>query len=279
MGIFALRKSSESGQILLVVVLAAVISLTVGLAAVSRTVTNSRITNDEADSQKALSAAEAGVEQLVSNPQASLNVSFNNNSNVSATTTSISGQEILLNGGNVIDQDDGIDIWLSDYDTYDDKWSGNLIIYWSDDSDSTACDGASVNSTALEIYLVYGTDFNNPDTDRYAYDPCASRRTSNGFSVVTNNTTTSILGKTFNHSVTIPVSDGIVARVTPLYADTRIAVRGYTSGNVPQDLPAQGSIIESTGTAGDASRKVRVFQGYPKLPNEFFSYNLFVPSP
>ncbi len=272
-----LPKSSEKGQILLVVVLAAVISLTVGLAAVSRTVTNSRITNDEADSQKALSAAEAGVEQLVSNPQASLNVSFNNSSNVSATTKSVAGQEILINGGNVVDQDDGVDIWLSTYSTYANQWSGNLKIYWSDDSDSTACDGGSVNSTAIEIYLLTGSS-TSPTTIRYAYDPCSSRQTSTGFSAVTDNAKTTILGEDFNHSVTISVTTGIVARVTPLYADTRIAVRGYTSGNIPQDLPSQGSIIESTGTAGNASRKVRVFQGYPKLPNEFFTYGLFVPS-
>ncbi|TXG76513.1 hypothetical protein E6Q11_04610 [Candidatus Dojkabacteria bacterium] len=274
-----LPKSSEKGQILLVVVLAAVISLTVGLAAVSRTVTNSRITNDEADSQKALAAAEAGVEQLVSNPQASLSVTFNNSSNVSATTTSVSGQEILINGGNEVDQDDGVDIWLSDYSTYNNKWSGNLKIYWSDDPNSTACNGtSSANSTALEIYLVYGASSADPSTSRYTYDPCSARQTSTGFSAVTDNATTTILGETFNHSVTIAVSSGIVARVTPLYADTRIAVRGYTSGNIPQDLPSQGSIIESTGKAGTASRKVRVFQGYPKLPNEFFTYGLFVPS-
>src|SRR3990167_7914471 len=73
MGIFRKNSSQKrparppAGQILLIVVLAAVVSLTVGLSAISRTITNTRVTTEEANSQKALSAAEAGIEELLSN--------------------------------------------------------------------------------------------------------------------------------------------------------------------------------------------------------------------
>ena len=52
-----LQKEIEKGQTLLIVVLVMVISLTVGLSVVSKTITNLRTTTEEADSAKALSAA------------------------------------------------------------------------------------------------------------------------------------------------------------------------------------------------------------------------------
>src|SRR5690242_8662448 len=55
----------EAGQALLIVVLVMVIALTVGLSLASRSITNLRNSTDEANSQAAFSAAEAGVEQAV----------------------------------------------------------------------------------------------------------------------------------------------------------------------------------------------------------------------
>lgn len=280
---FPRNHNPQSGQILLVVVLAAVVALTVGLSVVSRTITNTRITTDEADSQKALSAAEAGVERLLSTGGSSQTTTFGNDSRFSATSTNISGEQILVNGGNEIDQDDGVDVWLSDYEPtqYANKWSGNLRVYWASNSQTDCTENA-----ALELVLITGSDVASAAVTRYAFDPCSTRRSGNGFSptsvsdpnqITTSNT--NILGQDFNYYVTIPVTSGFIMRIVPLYADTRIAIRGYTSGNQPQNLPSQGKLVESTGTAGDATRKVRVYQGYPKLPTEYFPYSLFVPSP
>ena len=47
------KKQGQKGQILLMVVLATVITLTVGLSAISRTITNTRVSTEEANSQKA----------------------------------------------------------------------------------------------------------------------------------------------------------------------------------------------------------------------------------
>ena len=58
-------KNSQKGQVLLLVVLASVIALTVGLAAISRSITSTRISTEESNSQKALSAAEAGIEEQI----------------------------------------------------------------------------------------------------------------------------------------------------------------------------------------------------------------------
>ena len=58
---------SQKGQALLIVVLAMVVALTVGLSVVSRSITNLKNSQQEIDSQKALSAAEAGVELAIKN--------------------------------------------------------------------------------------------------------------------------------------------------------------------------------------------------------------------
>ncbi|MEK9208075.1 MAG: hypothetical protein AAB922_06315 [Patescibacteria group bacterium] len=272
--------SRQGGQILLVVVLAAVISLTVGLSVASRVVTNTKVATDEADSQKALSAAEAGIDQLVKDKtKTNSSISFGNNSSVIANNIALSSAQLPVNGGNVIAQDDGADIWLSTYPNYTNQWTGNLKIYWTDNS-TTDC----TKNAALEIVLIAGA-VANPDMDRYVYDSCGTRRTSNHFTNPTTvNPAKTILGKKYTHSVFIPVfapnsTPGIIARVIPLYANTSVAIEGYIPNSTvtTKILPAQGSIIDSTGIAGNATRKVRVFQGYPKLPAEYFPYSLFLP--
>src|SRR3990167_4715556 len=101
-------KNNQKGQILLVVVLAAVVALTVGLSAVSRTITNTKVTTEEANSQKALSAAEAGIEELISNAStlATGQKNLSNNSRYEAGVTPIASQDILINNGATILKDD-----------------------------------------------------------------------------------------------------------------------------------------------------------------------------
>lgn len=265
MGIFT--RSSEKGQILLIVVLAAVISLTVGLSVATRTITNTRISTEESNSQKALSAAEAGLEQLASDTSiVASGESFTRNlgdANFSAKAISVSGAEIVINGGNTIIQDDGVDIWLSDYPTYASPKNLTLTLFWNDPTPT--------NCTAIEYVLISGTPA-APVLTRNAYDACAGARV-NGFSPVqiVNRT---IQGVSFNRSAVVPViTSGLIARVIPLYNNTPIGV----TVNPPQVLPAQGYVIESVGTAGETSRKVRVYRGFPKLPTEYFPYSLFQP--
>ena len=52
----------QKGQILLLVVLVMTIALTIGLSLATRTITDIRTTTEEENSQRAFSAAEAGIE-------------------------------------------------------------------------------------------------------------------------------------------------------------------------------------------------------------------------
>ena len=273
------RIDSQKGQILLVVVLAAVISLTVGLSVASRVITNTKVAKNETDSQKALSAAEAGIDQkLKTGGAGNLSINFGNNSSVLTKPITLLGSQILVDAGSTINRDDGADIWLSDYGagtspTYANPWSGDIIVYWKDNS-PTDC----TQNAAIEIAVISGSSIANSSMARYAFDSC-TRTPANSFTASSDSSVPkTISGITFDHSAKISIFSGYIARIVPLYANTIIAIEGYQAGSTqPKILPAQGTVIESVGTAGNATRKVKVFQGYPKIPTEYFPYSLFLP--
>ena len=259
-----LSRSSERGQVLLVVILAAVISLTVGLAAVSRTITNTKVSTEEENSQKALSAAEAGIEELAGNAAllSTGEKQLSNQATFNANATAVSGTQVLVNGGATISRDDGADIWLSTYPTYASQWTGTLSIYWTR-NDATTCS----NNAAMEIVVISGNQ-TSPTLNRYTVDPCSR---GNNFTSVTAGSH-SVLGVNFQYKYTLPaVTSGFIARVIPLYANTVIAAEGSPP------LPSQGSVIKSTGAAGNTKRTIQVFKGYPRVPIEFFPYSIFLP--
>lgn len=271
------RRQGEAGQILLIVVLASVISLTVGLAAISRSVTNTRISTEEANSQKALAAAEAGVEEQLNranlaNTAAITDRQLSNKSEFDATVDSVDGTQVPINNGLPISQDDGADIWLSDYPSFTNPRSPNLTIMWNAPTGSDPC-----VAPAMEVAVIYGADRNNPSMGRYAADPCSSRRSDNRFTNAGGSSSITYGGKTYNFQFTYNIgliNSGYIARVIPLYANAGSMGVRVNNG---VGLPPQGFVIDSTGSAGNAVRKVKVFQGYPRVPVEFFPYNLFLP--
>jgi hypothetical protein len=267
-----LRSTRESGQILLIVVLAAVISLTVGLSVASRVITNTRTTTDQVNAQKALSAAEAGVEQSLKSFSASSGTFTGTNNKYTATPQQIKNSQFLVNGGNLVAQDDGADIWLSDHDPV--KWvnqrNATLRIYWKIDSSCT-------KTPALELIVLSGA-VANPDLHRYVYDTCG--RVTATPDTANNADGKKISGITFDRYAQVDVQNGLLARVIPLYTSATVGVELFNYQSVPNAIsnpPVQGYLIESTGQSGNVTRTLRVFQGFPKLPTELFPYTLFIP--
>ena len=172
----------ERGQVLLIVVLAMVVVLTIGLAVASKSIIGLRTSTEQAESQKALSAAEAGIEQLLkTSVDTTLSGSLSNNTTFSTVATQISGTSFLLNGGSLISRNDGTDVWLSDYSNdpsliYLNQWSGTLTLRWGDNSG--AC-----NNAALEVVVISGTKA-APVLTKYAVDPCQDRANTNHFTYV-----------------------------------------------------------------------------------------------
>jgi uncharacterized protein (UPF0333 family) len=280
-----LKILNQKGQALLIVVLVMVVALTVGLAVVSRSVTNLRNSQQEVDSQKALSAAEAGIEQAIKSGVVASNRTVSTTTTYDTAINTVSGTaEFLLNGNNKVSQDDAMYIWLTPYSADStklfrdqDRWGGSLDIYWG--NSPIAC-----NNAALEIAVVSGNRA-VPVVKRYTYDPCSpgglDRASKNNFPQPTSIPGGhSISGITLYNKITIPggITNGFLVRVVPLYTDSHIGVLGTPSVVGGPSLPSQGTIITSIGTTDkNVKRKLAVFQGYPELPAELFPFSLFWP--
>lgn len=279
-------RKSESGQILLVVVLIIIVSTTIGLSIASRTITSIRTSTEEAESQKALSAAEAGIERAIqgNTPIAVEGSNPSNNSSYSTSFTQIQSSTFLVNGGNLIPKDEGSDIWFAEHDS-----NGNPILatalspnfvflYWG--SSSEAC-GTSTAPAAIQAIVV--TSDGEAVTHRFAYDPC---NRGNNFAAPDTGSF-NIGGKTFmyatpqggqNDLVSGGIKKIVFIRVIPIYKDAVVGVStcNRAGNNCPSPLPSQGYIITSTGTSGAANRKITVFKGYPQTYLPYLSYGLFV---
>lgn len=261
----------QQGQVLLIVILVLVVSLTVGLSVITRTITNIRTSEEEARSQQAFSAAEAGIEKLLNTNTPTTTGQLSNEASFQASSTVVQGNTFLVNNGNPTLKNDGVDIWLSTYPGYSDpRFSGTLTIYWGSSTD--VCDPSPTLNTraALELVLISGTS-STPVTTHYAVDPCSSRASTNNFSTSIQSGGT-LNGREFAHRYSFAITNGLVVRIVPLYANTVLGVSGNGTA-----LPSQGEVIESTGTSGQAQRKITVYKGYPKIPVEFFPFVLFSP--
>ncbi len=263
----------QEGQTLLIVVLVMVVSLTIGLSVVSKSITNVKTSTEEANSAQALAAAEAGIQKTIQiNTSIGSPESFSNSANYKTNLISALTSELPLNGGNIIPQDEGIDLWLMPHNpdgslnTTASRWSGDLTIYWGDTN--VGCDEA-----ALEIILVRGnpSDPSTINSRKYAVDPCDSRAGGNGFGKPDKvSPPYTLSGKSFNFKNVIGVSDGALARIVPIYKNANIAVSGA-------NIPSQGSVIVSTGASSEVQRRLSVFKGFSFLPIEYFSYGILSP--
>lgn len=281
-----ITKEGQRGQMLLIVILTMVVALTVGLSLVSRTITNLKISKQNEESQRALQAAEAGVEKALQSAGATtLSGQFSNNntgaSSFNTTITSADGTNLLLNNGDEVDQDTGVDIWLSDYPSYQNSKSPTLTVYWG--TSQNTCSGSGdfvvpaveiavlsvVNPTGslsdpanlrLSKYIVEGS------TGVTSCTRVSGAATPGGGGTVTDKTGRSV---TFKSSYTLPsITNGLIMKVIPLYNSAKMGVVSSVA------LPAQGSLIESVGKSGDTARKVIYFQAYPQLPVEVFPYSI-----
>jgi hypothetical protein len=265
-------KKFQSGQSLLIIVLVLVIALTVGLSVAVRTTTNLRTSAESESSERAFSAAEAGIEQsLQTNNSVSL-TTLSNNASFETTVSALAGSGFSLNNGSSVLKDESVDLWLSTYPDYTSPWNGQLSINWGSAQDSCNPIESNNSQAALEVVVISGTK-QNPRTTSYLLDPCASRASANNFEYVATPGDT-IDGKAYASKKTITVASGLIARIVPLYAPSLIGVQ---KGSADPDLPSQGSIVTSIGTSDNTKRKIITFRGYPKLPTELFPFIFFSP--
>jgi hypothetical protein len=283
-----LRIKSQAGQILLIVILATIIASTIGLSLISRSITSIRTSTEEAESQKALAAAEAGIERAIQD-NVPVNVSKPGvpGSNIPSYDTlvePVNGATFLLNGGNLIPKDEGVDVWFIDhlddgainYGTYlSSAHPDSLKLFWGSSADKSCADTDGPAAIEAIIITRAQTYPNEIKSYRYAYDICSSDRKNNFTSPTAENSANLFGGVTFtlrtpDASLANGLSDVILMRVIPIYKSVAIGISATPS------LPRQGYRITSTGTSGQSNRQIRVFKGWPQTYLPYLSYGLFV---
>lgn len=276
-----MRKKSlydSRGQVLLVVVIVMVVALTIGLSIASRTITNLKLSRQNEDAQKAFQAASAGIDRYINQagcgasgcPQVTQTLSTGQ---VATTVKDLQGNTLFLNNGEYVDQDRGIDLWLSTYPTFTSPFTGTINIYWGigGTGGQSCSETGTLSSPALEVLILTGST-TSPVLTKYVYDDCTARRTgANGNNFTdptgTGGSVNGISGITFLYNTgPITITNGLIAKVIPIYNSTKIAVVGSGA------LPPQGKVIESVGSAGDTKRKIIYYESYPQIPNEIFPY-------
>jgi hypothetical protein len=291
--------SVRSGQALLLVLLSMTVILTVTLSVASRSVVDVATTTYEENAMRAFSAAEAGVEQalltgLGGSEVIDTQVTFDTTVTTPSAVNSFNYPALLSSGESAV-------FWFVSHDsdgnlscTAGDCLTMNVIsnLCWGEPGTYTASDAPAVE---LTIYYdddpqegVASGDFSNTEVVREAYDYFALSR-GNGFNdgpvsyEDDSDGSCEIDGKTYSFSATnlqlipprlnVPCrSDSgclLMAKVMLLYSGAgdphSVGMEVQQTGGT--QLPAQGMLIESIGEAGESTRKVRVFQGYPELPD------------
>lgn len=270
-------KKYQEGQILLISLLVLVIALTIGLSLATRSISTLHTTSAEENSQRAFSAAEAGIERaLTATTNYTYSAPLDNRSAYRATVNVLAGNAVPLNNSGQVLKDDPIDVWLSNYPDYTIPWTGDLSVYWGNATDNCTQSESTNTMAALEIILISGSKF-SPVIDHYAFDPCnginnssgINRKNVNHFSDVSPGGP--IAGRNFAYKANVTVSNGLLARIIPLYAGAYISVSGATP------LPPQGTVITSVGSSGNTQRKIITYRSFPQAPVEFYPYLIFSP--
>lgn len=295
-GVYALRTQNaqalliQSGQALLIVVLSLAVVLTVVLSILARSVTDIKISTGGEESLRAFSAAEAGIETSLNSLIIGESSGDLGGATFTASVTEVGeGSDTFASPASLFSGETST-FWFVAHDA-----SGNLVcdlanncftgtyidVCWGKDGTASG----APDTPAMEAAIVYATTAGNYATLRIARetaDPYSARSPANSFSAVTDTNCT--IGqeiyefrKRINFS-TIGIDPPGAANyaddpnelqfmvVRLLYNQSESHSVGIaTSGEL---LPAQGNLVESLGTSGEANRKISVFQGFgePPLP-------------
>lgn len=260
------KKALQQGQILLITIMLLATAITVVLTTAFIGQTDTKITKLEADQQKALAAAEAGVEAAL---KSGTNVNISDLQLGSTGTANVSsfGADQRFVTPSAINANGEYTYYVADYNTttgFDNSWIYPLRIYYGTQN-GTDCS----SDLALDISLIY----DNPAIVKklVAIDSASGFPdiAAGAAGVAGNN----FAGTTTNFACrTDPVdlsayTNAKVLIIRVLKQNTQLGFESTTS----TPLKAQGKLVTSEAkTAAGASKKIQLFQSYPQIPAEFF---------
>lgn len=248
------------GQAALIMVLVMMVSSTIALSVVQRTIQEIDLSTTEESAAKALQAAESGVEQglrtLVDGDTTNLEGS---NYSVQVETTGSDGylSETDLAKGNTVE------IPLTGGGVF----PTSVDVYWTDTTDLDEDPDAAIEIIKYQQYSA--TDYR---VATLAYDPDAVRRGTNGFSAPTTPGGTA-LGTSFGSRINVPIqAEDKIIRIRTVYNRAKIGLVPQPAGT---QLPTLQYRIVSTGqTDQGIVRKIEVIRDVPSLP-QYFDFSLY----
>jgi Tfp pilus assembly protein PilX len=242
--------SKSSGQALLIIVLIMAVGLTIGLAVVSRSVSNIKISEQTEEASRAFSAAEAGIEEaLKSLTIGTFEGELTSESRYKTTVVMVGEgvQQFIFPQEIQVDKPETV--YLARYNT-----DGTLTQFYTGNSIDVCWNG----NAAIEASLYYNSG--GYKVARYVVDPVSNRTP--GAELPSSG---SCAGLTRKKTLTLPSGVGVTLlflRLKVLYEKAKVGVVAQSG----KTLPSQGVKIESTGTAGSSTRKIEVFRSYPVPP-------------
>lgn len=273
--------NSQSGQMLLLVLLVAIVGLTVGLFLVGRTTTDISLTTKITDSTRAFNAAEAGIEEAIRTTALAQGTPIPVASGVTYTVNIDD-----LGVGNMypssiedpIELGQAFTVWLVPHDT-----NGEIILDEAQDYNHpriNVCFTGGTPRPAIGVTVYYYDEDDASFKSTYqGYDP-ESR--SNGFRDADDDDVDEVCGSGYAYLANIRfnthfgvnlVSSGnilVAMRIRPIYRAASIAVRPQGGGS----LPTQGYDIESIGRAGETVRRIEVAEPY-RVPAPFLDHAIY----
>jgi len=268
-----MKTKKDAGQALLIIVLILAVGLTIGLSMVSRSITDVRISQEQEESARAFSAAEAGIEAILSGQEISSYGGFI----VNVESKDLGGADSFIFPDQV-KKGEIQTVWLVGHNSDDEpdptieQFAGDTItIYWGNQD----TDPNQEFTPALEATFIFqeGTDFK---TKKFTADPYSGRPDDNHFGEAEIGEY-SLQEKNFSFRKVLSSSDlptNLYALRLKLFYNDTTHLLGLEANAA---LPKQGQCYESTASlsgTGGISSKVQQCNLY-KTPPLLFDYVLF----
>lgn len=259
----------RDGQVLLVIIMVLATALTIALAVSFKSTTDTQLSKLEEESQRALAAAEGGIEAALREGSltdfSSLNMTGISGSAV--VDTSYNKPEFLTPP---LKKDQQFTFYLTQYDKNTNNFTGSyggsdIFVYFGQG-----------NCPAVE-FLVVNTDGSvfrrylaNPTNA--TPNPCTSDVEGSDDEMTVRSGSYTVEGETFDFRARLESADLaggnlLFARVLSKSTFTMPLGFGMQNGNIP----VQGTTITSQATTvTGVTKRVRLFQSYPQIPAEFF---------
>ena len=269
---------NNSGQSLLIILLVMAVILTIGLAVVSYSITDIKISQQEEESARAFSAAEAGIEE-------SLRVGSATDITVGEITANVvediqgGGQDFNF-GESKFPSGELANIWLIGHNedgeldpSVNFPFNGQITLCWGANTDMND------STPALELALVYRDAANEYKVIRQGYDPVNGRTVGFNESFDKNGGNCAD-GLAFGADIALSAGNfNLTAVDVPYLLRLKLLYNNESQPIAVQsvsDLPEQGRCYESAAKiqASGITRKIRQCQFF-QAPPEIFDYVLF----